>query len=107
MERDFYKTYFELEEDNWWFKVRRNLVVDLLYKYKIKKDSKIFDFGCGSGYTVDYLQKLGYDISGSDISVEAIEFGQSKGIRNLSIANSSGIYAPDGRFDLILALDVI
>ncbi len=107
MEKDFYKTYFALEEDNWWFRVRRNLIFDLLIKYKVPKTAKIFDFGCGSGYTVGCLQKLGYDASGSDISAEAIEFGLSKGTRNIAVAQRGEIRPPEGSFDLILALDVI
>ena len=107
MEKDFYKTYFVIEENNWWFRVRRNLVFDLLQKYKVPKTAKIFDFGCGSGYTVGYLQELGYDVSGSDISAEAIEFGLSNGIRNLYVAQNGEIKPPEGGFDVILALDVI
>lgn len=107
MDKDFYKTYFALEKNNWWFRVRRNLIFDLLVKYKVSKTAKIFDFGCGSGYTVGYLQKLGYDASGTDVSAEAIELGRSMGIRNLAIAQSVEIRPPEGGFDLILALDVI
>lgn len=107
MEKDFYKTYFKLEEDNWWFRVRRNLVVDLLAKYHIPKVATIFDFGCGSGYTVNYLQKLGYNVSGSDISAEAIEFGQARGVHNTEVAQVGQMRPPEGGFDMILALDVI
>ena len=107
MEKDFCKTYFEAEKSHWWFKVRRNIVLSLIKKYKIPKTAKIFDFGCGSGYTVGYLQKLGYDVSGVDVSAEAIEFGLSRGIRNLSVARDGGISHPEGSFDLVLALDVI
>ncbi len=107
MEKSFYKTYFEAEKNHWWFKVRRNIVLSLIEKYKIPKTAKIFDFGCGSGCTVGYLQKLGYDASGSDVSAEAIEFGLSRGIPDLSIAQRGEISPPEGGFDLILALDVI
>lgn len=107
MKNDFYKTYFEAENNHWWFRVRRNIVLLLIKKYKIPKTAKIFDFGCGSGYTVGYLQKLGYNVSGTDISAEAVEFGLSKGVHNLSMAQNAEIKPPEGGFDLILALDVI
>lgn len=107
MERDFYKTYFVLEKNNWWFRVRRNLIFYLLSKYKINKNAKIFDFGCGSGYTVGCLQKLGYDASGSDVAAEAVKFGLSRGIRNLSVIKGGEISNLGEGFDLILALDVI
>lgn len=107
MKVDFYKTYFEAEKTHWWFRVRRNMILRLIRKYKISKTEKIFDFGCGSGYTVGYLQKLGYEASGSDISAEAIKFGILNGIHNLSVAKNDEIRSPDGGFGLILALDVI
>ncbi len=107
MESGFYKTYFEAEKNHWWFRVRRNVVLSLIRKYKVPKTAKIKDFGCGSGYTVGYLQRMGYNASGTDVSAEAIEFGLSKGIQNLSVVQSGEVSHPEGGFDLILALDVI
>lgn len=106
MEKDFYKTYFEQEKKHWWFRVRRNIIFDLIRKFKIQKDAKIFDFGCGSGYLVGELQKLGYDASGSDASREAIEFGMIKGTKNLQFVQSGEVPLA-GNPDLLLALDVI
>ena len=107
MDFSFYKKYFEEEENHWWFRVRRNIIRLLIKEYKIPKTAKIFDFGCGSGYNVGFLQKLGFDASGADISAEAIEFGRSRGIRNLEVVNNSEIRPPEGCFDLIMTLDVI
>lgn len=83
------------------------MIFRLLQKYKISKTAKIFDFGCGSGYTIGYLQRMGYDAFGTDVSVEAVKFGLSNGIRNLCVAQNAEIKPPEGGFDLILALDVI
>lgn len=107
MDSNFYGSYFKAEEKHWWFRVRRNLIISLVEKYKVPKTAKIFDFGCGSGYTVGYLQKLGYDASGSDISAEAIGFGLGRGIRNLTVVQGREIKPPEGGFDVVLALDVI
>src|SRR3989344_3575710 len=108
MDLSFYKTYFEAEKNHWWFKVRRNIVLSILKKYNISKTAKIFDFGCGSGYTVSFLQSEGYNAHGSDVSNEAIEYGKSKGIKNL-LVNRLGdeIDYPENSFDVILALDVV
>jgi len=106
MDADFYKTYFEVEKSHWWFRVRRNIVLFLIEKYKIPKTAKIFDFGCGSGYLVGQLQKMSYDASGSDISREAVEFGRKNGVKNIE-ALQLGEMPPEDSFDLILALDVI
>ena len=106
MENSFYRTYFEVEKRHWWFRVRRNIILSLIKNHKVPKKARIFDFGCGSGYLAGYLQNLGYDVSGSDMSHEAIDFGVSKGIKNLHVVEP-GKTVPGGHFDLILALDVI
>ncbi len=106
MEKSYYKNYFVLEKEHWFFRVRKKILIFFVEKYA-KFGSKIFDFGCGSGYLVGELQKMGYDASGSDVSTEAIKFGLSKGIRNLSVVQGGEINPPEGGFDLILALDVV
>lgn len=107
MESSFYKTYFELEKENWWFKARRDLIFKILKKYNIGTDKKILDYGCGSGFLVGQFQRVGYDTHGADVSKEAIEFGTQKGIRNLSVINGINTNFPDSNFDLILAMDVV
>lgn len=107
MESSFYKTYFELEKENWWFKARRDLIFQILNEHNIGKDKKILDYGCGSGFLVGQFQDKGYDARGVDVSKEAIEFGTQKGIRNLSVANGINTNFPDSNFDLILAMDVV
>lgn len=108
MESGFYKEYFELERTNWWFKVRRNLIFLLFEKYDFKpRQTKIFDFGCGSGFLIGELQRRGYDVSGADTSAEAIDYGKRQGIKNLKIHQGNRIDFPDGQFDLVLALDVL
>src|SRR3989344_3195484 len=106
MEKSYYKNYFVLEKEHWFFKVRKKILISFVGKYA-KLGSRVFDFGCGSGYLVGELQKMGYDASGTDVSAEAIEFGLSKGVRNIVVAQNIEIRPPEGGFDLVLALDVI
>lgn len=109
MNRNFYKNYFEIEKHHWLMKVRRMIIVDNLQKYFSKKPSetKILDFGCGSGIFVDELQKKGYQTSGIDISEEAIKYGELRGIKNLSIQDSHKLNFPDKNFDAVLSMDVL
>ena len=106
MEKGFYKTYFETEKNHWWFRVRRNIILSLISKYKIPKTAKIFDFGCGSGYLVGELQRQGYGASGSDISKEAVGFGRQHGIKNIGVVEADKM-PQNGPYDVILALDAI
>ncbi len=105
MESNFYRTYFKLEKENWWFRVRRNIIFWFLNKYKIGPEKKILDYGCGSGFLVGQMQERGLDAFGADLSEEAIRVGLSRGVKNLYMEDRLDF--PDESFDVILALDVI
>ena len=110
MNKDFEKEYFELDSQNqhWWLVVRRKIVEDLLGRFAPHKDDlKILDFGCSSGEFVRYIQKLNYNVFGCDVSKEAIEKGQQKGILNLSVVRDNHLDYSSESFDVVLALDVI
>jgi len=109
MERSFYKNYFKIEKEHWLMVGRRMIVSDTLSTYIIKKhkDTKILDFGCGSGLFVEELGQVGYDAHGIDISSEAIKFGQLRGIRNLGVIEAHKIDFPDNTFDVVMTLDVL
>lgn len=107
MDPGFYKTYFDLEKDNWWFKVRRNMIFRLLERYNIGRNDRILDYGCGSGFLVGQLQNQGYDAYGVDISKEAIDFGISRGVKSLSLEDEVNANFANNYFDAILAMDVI
>jgi len=107
MNSDFYNTYFEVEKSHWWFKVRRNIIFSILSKYKIEKDKKILDYGCGSGFFVGQLQKKSFNAYGMDISKKAIECGIGRGVKNLFQENEMKVNFPDSYFNVILAMDVI
>jgi dTDP-4-dehydrorhamnose reductase len=109
MERSFYKNYFKVEKEHWLMKIRRAIVSDNLTKYLTNKpgDTKLLDFGCGSGIFVDELSKQGFDSYGLDISAEAVKFGQLQGIKNLGVIDAHKVNFPDNTFDAVLTLDVL
>jgi len=86
-----------------------------LYNYNYKKflpenkDAKILEIGCGMGRFLTYLANSGYtDFYGIDISAEAVDYCQEKGITKtkhitdlIEFLNSSPMY------DLIVMNDVI
>lgn len=109
MERSFYKNYFKVEKEHWLMVVRRMIVDDSLKAYSGKNPSqtKVLDFGCGSGILVEELSRKGYQSYGLDISEEAIKFGKLQGIKNLGIIDAHKIDFPDNTFDAVVTLDVL
>jgi len=109
MDIKFYRTYFKIEKEHWVMRARRLIVHDSLDKYLNKKpqDTKILDFGCGTGLVIEEFQKRGFNCYGIDVSAEAIRFGELQGIKNLSVIDSDKINFPKGSFDAVFALDVL
>lgn len=110
MDLGLYKQYREIEEWHWWCVGRRAIIFDFLGHY-LPLDTypslKILDVGCHTGFLVQALQSAGYRASGVDISAEAVAFGRSMGIDNLSVASEERLPFPDRHFNLVLCLDVL
>jgi SAM-dependent methyltransferase len=109
MDPSEYDKMYSLEEANWWYSGRRDLVLNTatrIDKVLLGKPLRILDVGCGTGINLKYLQDLG-DAYGLDISKDALKFSRSRGLPSLICGSADKLPFKDGRFDLVLALDVI
>src|SRR5262249_50541323 len=89
-------------------RARRNIILDIFNKYTDnRKNLEVFDLGYGSGYLVKTFQSEDQNAYGADSFAEAIEFGRKKGIQNLNPISEEKIDCPNGKFDAVLALDVL
>lgn len=95
-----------MEKEHWLFKVRRKIFFYFIKKYS-QTGSRIFDFGCGSGYLAGELNKMGYNTHGVDFEKDVIDFGLNHGIKNLKLATGEKIDYPDKTFDVVTAFDVL
>ena len=69
---NIYKTK-EINGVSWYQSIPQESI-DLISKFSRSKNEKIIDVGCGKGFLVDNLLKLGFiDISLLDISIDALE----------------------------------
>ena len=107
MEKDFEKKYHDVETDHWWFKSRREYLLDLVKN--APKDSKILDIGCSSGIFLKDLEVLGFKLEnlyGIDISDTAIENCRANGIHNSFVMDAQNITLTES-FDIIIASDCL
>jgi len=109
---DLIKDLFEKEATYWWNTSKREMVLALLGRARpLKAQGKIglaVDIGCGGGYTAKVFESHWHTV-GIDLSREALQLCQRRGLRRLCQVDMTGFSLPfkTGSLDLVLALDVI
>jgi SAM-dependent methyltransferase len=64
----------------------------------------VLDIGCGAGRHSLYLQDIGFEVVGIDVSPLAIETCRVKGLRDAKVMSINDVDIQLGRFDTILML---
>jgi SAM-dependent methyltransferase len=104
-----YRVMYDIEEDYWWYRGLRALLLELIARY-VPRDSRprILDAGCGTGANLKLLVESG-DTIGVDIAEEAIEFCRARGIPGdrALVASLLELPFPDNFFELTFSFDVI
>jgi SAM-dependent methyltransferase len=106
MEEWRYRELYELEDRHWWFRARRRVVWALLRRAGVPDHPRILDAGCGTGRNLVEFGGLG-EAEGVDISPQAVEFCHRRGLPGVRQSVLERLPFEDGRFDLIIATDVI
>jgi len=77
-------------------------------EFKIGKDTKIIDFGCGPGLYTAHLAKHGANLTGIDFSKRSIDYARKIAARehlNINYVNRNYLeFQTEARFDLILMI---
>lgn len=111
MQQDYYKEYYDLERQHWWFVAREKIICNYIKKLiKDKnlqnKDLKILNIGCGPGRSSQYLSVFG-NVTSIEYDKECCKFASER--TGLEIINGSITELPfqEESFDLVCAFDVI
>jgi SAM-dependent methyltransferase len=108
MDKLFYKEYYRLEREHWWFKARleilRNVTNELTSEFEGK--SKILNAGAATGATSIMLKKFG-DVLSLEHDKDCAEF-LSKVLDEEVLNNSlTDLSLDEKSFDIVCAFDVI
>jgi SAM-dependent methyltransferase len=89
----------------WWLS-RAKLVRWLLRREGILPHARVLDAGCGWGSTFLSLEQDGYEMTGTDISRQALEYLDAP-YRRLALCDLTQSRASEETFDAVLSMDVI
>ena len=88
-------------------KEARNFI-DKITKYlNLKKDSKVLDLACGIGRHATYVQKIGFDVIGTDRSQNNIKKAKVSENDKLSFIQMEMIDNTNYKYDIVLNLFTI
>ena len=106
MDKTFEQQYHQVEERHWWFRARREIILNLLAD--VDKTAAILDVGCSAGALIQYLHTKNFDhIYGIDASETAINLCHQKIIGNIFRMDARKLKWEDKKFDVIIASDVL
>lgn len=97
------------------YKVTEIILLDIIQNYYDNKNLYALDVGCGDGYLITILEKLGCNSIGIDSNPKAVELAKKK-IKDLgfrshiikgSCYNLSNLFDDKDTFDIIISTDVI
>jgi SAM-dependent methyltransferase len=109
VKKEIYSQIFQIEQTHWWYAGRRKIVFDWVFRILDRTTrARILDVGCGTGYNLDILRKLGFsDVYGLDIAPEALYFCEARGLPQVICGDLTDVPFANESFDLVLALDII
>ncbi len=108
MDRRVYAQLREIENDHWWFRGRRRILLAALDRLDVRADS-ILDVGCGAGTNLDLLLDRFAQATIHGIDVERDPLRYCREDRHFPVYQADGAQLPfcDAAFDLVTALDTL
>lgn len=110
MKNYFYDLRYQVDNEEWRARAKRDLVFQFWRKYLIKKDKKadILDFGCGTGVLQEqFLKRFNVNAFGIDISKDAIRYCKKRKLTQVKLFDGKKIPFKVNSFDLVTAIDVV
>jgi SAM-dependent methyltransferase len=107
MDKNYYKEYYHLEREHWWFRARGEILLSHLRRvFRGQANIRILNIGAATGRSSELLMQLG-DVTSIEFDKDCYEF--SRDVVQIPIVQGSilDLEFPDNFFDLVCAFDVI
>ena len=107
MDKNYYKEYYHLEREHWWFQARGKILLKHLKRvFKGQANIRILNIGAATGRSSELLMQLG-EVTSVEFDTDCYEF--SRDVVKIPIVQGSilDLAFSDDTFDLVCAFDVI
>jgi SAM-dependent methyltransferase len=105
MEKALYDEMRESEAEHWWFKARREILLQVIKTF-VPKGAAVLDVGCGTGFILEKLQH-DYDANGLDHAEVAVNYCHERGLTFVKHGVLGEETFNGKKFHLVSFLDVI
>jgi len=107
MDKQYYREYFTLEREHWWFRARSEILMSHLRDLvKEKPALRILNVGAATGRSSELLGEMG-KVTSIEYDGDCCEFTHSNTGLELTRASITALPFRDAGFDLVCAFDVI
>jgi SAM-dependent methyltransferase len=105
-----YDIMARVEDDHWWYKGLRRLLMDSLLRGGVERQPRdILDVGCGTGGCYRAIRRRFRNVGyvGIDIETKALTYCRQHGLSTLIQASANQVPLRRGLADVIVCLDVL
>lgn len=111
MDKDYYKQYYHLEREHWWFRARLEILESLLQRAILPKlhfnhKISILNAGVATGATTTMLEQYG-QVTSLEYDEDCCQFLRESLSMPVTNASLTALPFEDNSFDVVCAFDVI
>ena len=107
MEPALYDHFERIEDDHWWWRARRAIVLELLKNLRrAGSPARVLEVGCGMGAQLSALPPE-FEGYGTEISEQAVRRCRERGLSRVVLCEGADLPFERGFFQVAMALDVL
>jgi len=108
MESREYEVMYECEQDHWWYRGLRDLILPIVCsRLSGREGMHLLDAGCGTGANLAALSGTGPTLIGLEFAETAFPFLKRRGLTTVARGTLCRIPFPDESFDAVISTDVL